>query len=132
MCAEKTQQVDVQFVDVDSHTPDRLRRVGMQHHVVAAAERGDFFQRLERSDFVVGHHERNHACLLVQRSSQLIQIDRARRFVQVIADRQQHDFEALLLETLEWIENRPVLGRAADDLAPRLPRMSCVAKENCR
>ena len=104
-------QVDVHLLYVESDLAGGLGRIGMEEHLLFAADLADLGQRLDDADLVVHGHDRNQNRLVGDRRAQHVEIEQA-----VLSDRQIRDLEALLLEMAAGIEHALVLGHRGDDV----------------
>ena len=109
------EQVDLHVLDVDRDLTHGLRGVGVEEHLVRAADLANLLQRLDDADLVVHRHHRHHRRLRTDRGAQLVEIDEA-----VGLDREVRHVPSLLLEVAARVQHALVVRLRRDDvgLAP--------------
>ena len=103
--------VDVHRLDIERDLTGSLRRVGMEEHLLLAADLADLGQWLDDADLVVHRHDRHHHRLVGDGVAQRLEVDQA-----VLLHRQVRDLEARLLEMAAGVEHALVLGHRGDDV----------------
>src|SRR5262249_57226194 len=102
---------------------ERLGRVGVDEHAAFAGDGGDFADRLERADLVVGVHDAYERGAPIDGLADGVGIDEA-----VAVHGQDGDAAAQALEELARLQGGGVVHRAGDDVrvpgaaAPAAPR----------
>ena len=114
MCAGG-EQVDVHRFDVDRDVADGLNRVGMEKDLLFAADSAQFGDRLNRADFVVGHHDGNERRLRGDGCRQRFLRDEAFAVYGQIGDG-----KALFFQAFCRMQNRVVLDLRGDDVSAAL------------
>jgi hypothetical protein len=109
------QQVGLELLHVDLYPAAALHRVAVEDDAVLLADLGDFPDRLDDADLVVGGHDGDQDRLVADRAAQVVEADPA-----VFLDRQIRHAIAVFLEALARVDHRLVLGDARDDVVALL------------
>jgi len=111
------QQIDAEIVDVDRHLPGGLRGVGVHERAGGMRERRQFANRLQRADFVVGHHHADEQRAFVDGRACGVEVDES-----LTGDREKRHVEAGAFEPAAGLEHRLVLdGRRHDAVTKLFP-----------
>src|SRR3954452_8785327 len=104
-------QIGAERLDVELDIWRRLDRIDVEHDAFPSPDtRRDLGDRLERSDLVIGEHDRDEDRLVVERRLELVGVHAA-----VPIDRKFDDLEAELLEVPQGMADRVMLDRRRHD-----------------
>ncbi len=110
------EQVDVLCLHIDRNIADCLHRISMEVYLVLPGDCTEFRDRFNRSDLIVGIHNRDQDCLVRDRLFQIRRINKP-----VLVNREVRDFKAFLFKKLAGMEHRMVLDLRCDDMVAPLP-----------
>src|SRR5260221_2472107 len=113
------------FSHMNRNLSDGLCRIGVKEDSLLLAELADFADLLDRSDFVVGDHDRNKDRLWRQGASQLSLVHQP-----LPVDRKVGDPVPEFFELPARIEHRTVLGLNRHDVVAFLSERFCGALES--
>ena len=105
-------QVDAESVHVERNFSGGLDGVGVKPNVGFFRDAADFFERLERADFIVGVHDRDQDSFRAQRIFYRGGVDDACPIYW-----EKCDVDSALGERLTWIQRGAVLDLRGDDVA---------------
>lgn len=97
---------------INGQVPAGLYGIRMKDDTVLAGDRGDFLNRLDGSDLVVGMHDGHEDCFPANRLAQLIRINQAVAVHGKVGNR-----EATPFQELAGVENRVVFDRRGNEMA---------------
>ncbi len=117
LVARKRQHVDVLHVDrqVDRQLAHRLGRVGVEDDVRVGllGDPGELFDREDHARLVVRVHDRDEQRIAAQRADKISHVE-----IPLAIDRQEGHVVAAALEVFADLEDRRVLDRRGDHVAP--------------
>ena len=120
-------QVQSQGIRIEGNMSEGLGRIAVNRDAPLPADRGEFRQWLQHSDFIVGRHHAHHHRVSGDRIPEIVRADQA------IGSRlQQRQLESLALKLMERVENGVVFRDHADEMARPVsgtPPGSGVAKQ---
>ena len=110
MCRHRV-QVDAKRFDVNWNLACRLYTVGMEVDVCFSGNLADFVNRLDRSNLIIGVHDRDQDRILPDCFSNICGIHQT-----VVRYRQPRNFVSLLFEVLAGMQNRMMLDLRRNDV----------------
>ena len=88
-----------------------MHGVAVEVHIRFGGDAADFFDGLNRAEFIICVHHADENCFGAERAANFIGIDYARA-----PDWHVGDFDSLLFERLAGMEDRVMLDRRRDDV----------------
>ena len=113
--AGEGQQVEMELMDVDRNFPGGLHGIAMEINVGVFGDAADFFERLHRSEFVVGVHDGDERGFLANRAAQVFKVYQA-----VLVNVQVSNVNTLPFESLAGVQDGFVFHERRNHVGPRL------------
>ena len=104
-------QIRARALDVERDFSDGLNGVGMEENALFFADFGDFRDRVDRADFVIGEHHGNQDRAAAYRLTHIFSA-----YAAILIDRKIGDLEALGLKIMASIQNGLMLDGRRDDV----------------
>ena len=105
------EQIHAEVIHVERELAGGLHGVAVEVHIRFGGDAADFFDGLNRAEFIVCVHHADENCFGAQRAANFFGIDDARA-----PDWHVGDVDALLFERLAGVEDRVMLDRRGDDV----------------
>ena len=109
--AGNREEIHAERIDIHGNFSGGLDRVGVKNNFVFAGDAGDFRDRLDRTEFVIGVHDGNQNGFGANGAANIFRVNDA-----VLACGEIGDGDAALLEMLARAVNRFVLDAGGDDM----------------
>ncbi len=110
VCGDR-EEIDFEFADVDANFARGLHRIAMKINIRFESDAPDFGDGLDGAELVIRVHHGDENGFGAKRAAHILGIDNA-----VTGDREPGDFDALLFESFDGVEDGVVLDGRADDV----------------
>ena len=111
------EQIDAELIHVERELAGGLHGIAVEIDIGFGGDAADFFDGLDRAEFIVRVHHADENCFRAQRAANIFGIDDA-----VAADGHVGDVDALRFERLAGIEDGVMLDGCGDDVLARSRR----------